>query len=93
MAIESKTETSRKRTQAATEARMRKSEQRWAQHLRGRGYAVVEVTRVESVLSDLDVDTDANGETRRPADAAWIRGFHEGMRSVVELSDRTPDGR
>jgi hypothetical protein len=37
------------RTAAATEAKMRKSEERWAEHLRGRGWAVIDPDHVAAL--------------------------------------------
>lgn len=67
------------RTAKATATRMQKSEQRWANHLRGRGYAVVPRHRLEAMLKAVP--------TAGVADEAWIRGFQDGVLSVAEVSD------
>lgn len=68
------------RTAAANAARMRKSEGRWADHLRGRGYAVVPRASLEAMLRQV-------ADSRASTGDEWFRGFREGLLSVATVSD------
>jgi len=62
------------RTQRANEVRMRKSEQRWADHLRSRGYTVVPASGM-ACLTDIPIASD------------WGTGFVQGVESVIAVSE------
>ena len=70
------------RTAAATAARMRKSEGKWAAHLRGRGWIVLP----PNVLERLGVNPDDI-----PSSRDWARGFNDGVSAVSEVSAEIHD--
>jgi hypothetical protein len=67
------------RTAAATAAKMRKSEHRWAVHLRDRGWTVVPRRALEAMAEYLD-------KTPTERDS-WLAGFRAGLAAVVEVSE------
>ena len=56
------------RTEAATEAKMRKSEERWAAHLRGRCWAVIDPDHLPALGMLVAIAADARGIT---VDSVW----------------------
>lgn len=73
--------TTTSRTAAATAARMRKSESKWAAHLRSRGWVVLPA----HVLAKLGVDPAAMAH---PESKDWARGFNDGITAIVEVSSK-----
>lgn len=68
------------RTAAATAAKMRKSEERWAEHLRGRGWAVVEPAVAQGLHS--------SGTDHEPGqDCGWCDGYRAALRDVLGTAE------
>lgn len=65
-----------KRTSAATEAKMRKSEERWADHLRGRGWSVVHPTVVSGLLEHAPEHGPGD-------DCRWCEGYRQALLDVL----------
>ncbi len=65
-----------RRVAEATAAKMRKSEKRWADHLRGRGWAVVEPGVVEGLKR--------SGPEHGPDDACqWCAGYWQAISDAL----------
>lgn len=69
----------RERTRKAREARSRASEQKWADHLRGRGWSVVDPAVVVKLKASLDVD----GSHGSNADCKFCQGYAQAISDAL----------